>query len=76
MKVDRGKLEKWITELPECREFLENFFSSCQDDPISACVNYRMDMRSYSATHEAIRSNCEKLLAAFEDIAGMVIYHG
>ena len=67
MKFDRGKLEKWILEIPEYGYFLNNFFASCKDDAITALVNYERDVKLYGF-------NLERLMCAFEDISGIKVY--
>ncbi len=76
MKYEESKLEKWIKDIPECEEFLDNFFRSCREDLPSAFENYIMDIESYSLTKKQIRINSKRLLEAFYDIAEMKVYYG
>ena len=69
MEFDKKKLEKWILEIPECGDFLNNFFSSCKEDTASALVNYKEDIRLYGF-------NLKILMVAFEDISRMRVYYG
>ena len=76
MNYSESKLEKWINKLPECGEFLGNFFDSCREDTVSALVNYINDICSYGSTKNYFRRNHANLLMAFEDIAGLRILYG
>lgn len=76
MEFDRGKLEKWASDIPKCEEFLTNFFESCRDDLPSAFENYIMDIESYSKYYKSIKENRKNLFDAFYDIAQMKVYYG
>lgn len=76
MRFDEGKLEKWANEIPECEEFLHNFFLSAQSDKVVSFLNYVLDIKMYSATQKRMKENAHRLLEAFEEIAQMKIYYG
>jgi hypothetical protein len=76
MRYNENKLEKWIEELPECKDFLSNFFVSCGDDSVSELVNYLSDICSYGITNKHIRKNRGSLVLAYEEIAGIKFYLG
>ncbi len=69
-QVDEKVLERYCTELPRCRVFLENFFGTCtSQDYDDNLANYRQDLQLYSADRSYIRQNRRKLQRAFRDIA-------
>lgn len=77
MRINKKKLEEWLKEIPECREFLNNFFVSCEGlNSMDCLVNYISDLRSYSKTRAEIRNNYDRLLRALEEISGRRIYCG
>ncbi len=74
MRVNRRELERYCSELPGARTFLENFFLSADGSPLEeAFLNYVMDVRLYSPTNRTIRQNKQKMIQAFSDITGSVI---
>ena len=70
--VNRELLKKYCNELPECKNFLENFFLTCEPyDPVVNFINYLRDLKIYSSTNKYIKENGEKLVEAFFDILGI-----
>ena len=76
MKYNESKLEKWVSNIPECEDFLFGFFMTCEDDGASALENYLKDVEIYSKTDRAIRANSDQLFQAFYDISEMKVYYG
>ena len=75
MKKKKKKLEKELLNSPECVDFLNNFFNSCDErNLIENFLNYRNDLLLYSSSCEPIRKNYRKLLDLFEDVTGLRIY--
>ncbi len=76
MRYNESKLEKWIGIIPECEEFLFNFFISATEDKVCELVNYINDIINYSKTNNPIRRNYNLLLKVYEEISGLRIYYG
>ena len=74
MRVSREELERYCSELPGARRFLQNFFLSAEGYPLEHAVpNYLMDLRLYSPTNHTIRENRGKMLQAFADVTGTIV---
>ena len=75
MEINRDNLRIWLDNMPEAREFFDNFFGSYDDaDPISGFVNYMQDIFDYSFTRPYIFRNRDRLVKAYEDIVGLKVY--
>jgi hypothetical protein len=67
-KVDHHALERACQQLPECRTFLLNFFSTCGDyDVATNKANYLLDLELYHDKPH-IRRNTAALKDAFDAI--------
>ena len=65
-------MEKYCSELPGAKIFLENFFLSSDGMNVSdVFANYQMDLRLYSPTNRTIRENKPKMYEAFSAISGV-----
>ncbi|MEK6845169.1 MAG: hypothetical protein AABY26_00300 [Nanoarchaeota archaeon] len=68
--MDTSALEKWCKELPECEEFLQNFFCSCRPyDYDTNLVNYLMDINQQRKIDTSWNNYCRGLVYAFNEIA-------
>ncbi|MDO8509148.1 MAG: hypothetical protein Q7S27_05695 [Nanoarchaeota archaeon] len=76
MEYRESKLVEWTKAIPECEEFLNSFFMSSVEDPVTEFVNYLTDIQSYGKTYKSVRDNSHLLINAYEEITGMRIYYG
>ena len=68
--VDTSALEKWCNELPECEEFLQNFFETCRSYDYSTNLqNYLMDINEQRVIDSQWNNYQYKLVKAFGEIA-------
>lgn len=69
--VNRETLEEWCRNLPECRTFLENFFSSCQPYTWGInFLNYVRDIEIQTLVEPHWRPYENRLMKAFVEITG------
>lgn len=65
--VNEGNLEGWCRRIPECEDFMHNFFGTCQEFEYETNKkNYMYDLALYAETE---KWPLDKLLSAFYDIA-------
>lgn len=68
--VDSSALERWCEEMPECAEFLENFFGSCGPYEYDTnLVNYLMDLDQQKEIDPRWNEYHSRLVDAFSEIA-------
>lgn len=68
--VDISALEKWCQELPECADFMNNFFCSCRPyDYDTNLVNYLRDINQQREIDRSWNNYCKRLVGAFGEIA-------
>jgi hypothetical protein len=68
--VDTSALEKWCAELPECSDFLNNFFCSCRSyDYDTNLENYLKDIDLQRKIDPNWNNYCRGLVYAFKEIA-------
>ncbi|MBI4980064.1 hypothetical protein HZC30_00735 [Candidatus Woesearchaeota archaeon] len=68
--VHESKLEKWCAELPDCEEFLQNFFWTCRPyDYNTNKYNFVDDIAGQLLVDKEWYKFCQPLLQAFEEIA-------
>ncbi|MFH1063521.1 MAG: hypothetical protein V1729_00405 [Candidatus Woesearchaeota archaeon] len=67
--IDEDKIEEWCLRLPDCRQFLENFFLTCsQYDIKTNYLNYASDIISQQGIDPIWHKYGETLMHAFEEI--------
>ncbi len=68
--VYESKLEEWCEKLPECAEFMQNFFGTCRSyDYGTNKYNFLDDIAGQLLVDKEWYKFCQPLLQAFEEIA-------
>ena len=69
-RIDPDALKKHCEVLPGCRNFLQNFFGTCEPFEFGDnLANYMNDLNLYSPTNRHIKDNHARLMHAFTEIA-------
>ncbi len=68
--VDTSALEKWCQQLPECQDFLHNFFETCRPyDYGTNLQNYLRDIDGERKINPRWNAYQRRLVYAFGEIA-------
>jgi hypothetical protein len=68
--VREDKLAEWCQRLPDFKDFLTNFFTTCAPYPRATnYINYASDIRMYGAENPLFVVYEPMLLDAFDEIA-------
>ncbi|NQU78638.1 hypothetical protein HQ545_02615 [Candidatus Woesearchaeota archaeon] len=69
--VNNELLNHWCQHLPECKTFINNFFSSCKDyTQQTNFINYMYDLELESEVNPGRKKYESYLIQAFIDITG------
>lgn len=68
--ISEEKLNDWCRRLPECEDFLQEFFSTCSQCPLEANqFNYIRDVMIQTEIDPTWSAYKKKLIQAFNEIA-------